>query len=458
MDLAAVYRRLPAPLQNAAVTAYGATLIRRRYGPGFRRELRAAEARERFGQADWTTYQLGELNRVLGQARRVPGYSSSRLPEAVTSLEELAQLPRLDKDVLRADPESFCLDGRARRTWHRYSTSGTTGTPLAIWWDDRMNRRLYAHHERRVRRWAGVTMWNSRGMFGGRLVTPGSRPNPPYWRRNFLERQTYFSVYHLGPQTVDAYARAMWRYRPDYLIGYTSALATLGKLFLEAGKSTPSVRSVLVSSDQLTGERRQALADGFGAPVFNSYSMAEAACLISECEQHRLHVSPDVGIVEILDPDGRQTPPGAIGEVVATSLLNHVQPLIRYRTGDFAVVAADQSCPCGRSMPVVEEIVGRQEDQIVTPDGRVQHYFYKVFQGLEGIVQSQVIQHSLDRITIRMVVDEQFGPHIERQLMHNIHERLGDGMQIGIERVSTINRTANGKLRLVISELGDERP
>jgi phenylacetate-coenzyme A ligase PaaK-like adenylate-forming protein len=61
--------------------------------------------------------------------------------------------------------------------------------------------------------------------------------------------------------------------------------------------------------------------------------------------------------VEVLDEEGRPCAPGETGRVVATSLNNFAMPLIRYETGDTAEVGAP--CPCGRGLPVLTRIMGR---------------------------------------------------------------------------------------------------
>ena len=53
-----------------------------------------------------------------------------------------------------------------------------------------------------------------------------------------------------------------------------------------------------------------------------------------------------------------------------TDLRGRTAPLIRYDTGDLAVVAT-APCPCGRSLPTLASIEGRGRDAIRTSDGRL---------------------------------------------------------------------------------------
>lgn len=75
-----------------------------------------------------------------------------------------------------------------------------------------------------------------------------------------------------------------------------------------------------------------------------------------------MHVAVET-IVEIVDPGtGRPVEEGRPGEVVVTAL-NPVYPLVRFGTGDLAIMAGG-SCSCGRTGPRLARIVGRIGDAV----------------------------------------------------------------------------------------------
>src|SRR5207244_11937336 len=89
-----------------------------------------------------------------------------------------------------------------------------------------------------------------------------------------------------------------------------------------------------------------------------------------ECPEHSgLHVNADGVLIEIV-AGGRPAPPGTPGAIVVTDLSNFAMPLIRYQIGDVGVLA-DRACPCGRGLPLLESIEGREADYVVTADGRL---------------------------------------------------------------------------------------
>ena len=90
------------------------------------------------------------------------------------------------------------------------------------WW--------WALHEVRVRRWAGVSQQLPRAMIGGRPIIRGDTARPPFWRYNRHWRQLYMSSYHISPATAPHYIAAMQRYGSQWITGYGSAIALLGRI------------------------------------------------------------------------------------------------------------------------------------------------------------------------------------------------------------------------------------
>lgn len=157
------------------------------------------------------------------------------------------------------------------------------------------------------------------------------------------------------------------------------------------------------------------------------------------------------------------------GRLVATGLLNADMPLIRYETGDRASVAVAQDsypvrlpqdknpvlhlCACGRSLPVLAAIEGRQDDVVITRDGRHIGRLDPVFKADLPILEAQIIQESLDRLRVLYVPTAAYSAADGEMLVQRIHDRVGADMGVVLEAVEEIPRTANGKFRAVISHV-----
>jgi phenylacetate-CoA ligase len=449
-----IYARLPRALQNLAVTGFGAYWAWQRFGPGFRGEAAGYRARDRWTAAQWDAWRREELRSMLSAAvERVPAYREAfdRSQRTAALAGRLDELPLLEKDPLREDPRQFLDPERAPRRPLVFHTSGSSGTPIATYWTVPELRGSIALREVRSAGWAGVSFRQPRATFSGRMVEPDPDSTGPYHRFNAVERQVYLSPFHLRPDTAWAYADALRQHHTVWATGYAVSYGLLARFLLDAGVEPLALSAVITTSEKLTTETRDLVSRAFGCRAFEEYSTVENALFASECESGSLHVSPDAGVVEILRPDGSPTEPGEIGEVVATSFLRRYQPLIRFRLGDLASWS-DEPCACGRSMPILHEVVGRVEDVVTGPDGRQMVRFHGVFVDLDHIIEGQVVQRTLHDYVVRVVA-----PHLEpvdeQAIVDRMVQRLGSDVSITVEVVPAIERNAAGKFRAVVSEL-----
>src|SRR5437773_1383570 len=146
------------------------------------------------------------------------------------------------------------------------------------------------------------------------------------WRRTPLGHSLKPSCAKTSdPGTARLYVDAMRRHGIKWLTGYAVSYYVLARFMLQQGLRLHQLKAVITTSEKLTPEMRLIMEDAFGCRVYEEYSTVENACFASECEQGRLHLSPDVAYVEILRPNGGPCEPGEIGEVVATPLMRRYQ-------------------------------------------------------------------------------------------------------------------------------------
>ncbi|NMC15542.1 MAG: hypothetical protein GYA40_02715, partial [Chloroflexi bacterium] len=146
--------------------------------------------------------------------------------------------------------------------------------------------------------------------------------------------------------------------------------------------------------------------------------------------------------------------PGEVGEVVTTSLLRSYQPLIRFRLGDLAAWDSEP-CPCGRQMSILQEVVGRIEDVVTGPDGRQLVRFHGIFANQPNIIEGQVIQETLRDFTVKVVCTQNFSEQDVADIKSRMAQRLGEGVNINVEKVDSIPRSDSGKFKAVISKVSN---
>ncbi|HLO69936.1 MAG TPA: hypothetical protein VK167_03655 [Flavipsychrobacter sp.] len=460
MSLAtSIYSKAPVWLQNVFVSLYGLQWKKRRFGGVFASELKQYKEREKYTAAEWEDYTTSQLRvMLLHTFNTVPYYRDKWTAAGITedqlklfTLSDINLLPYLSKDDLRKYCKTTLLSDNRESGGSYFESSGTTGTPTSILFSDAMHQRWSAAYEARVRNWAGVDNNMSRGMIGGRRVLPAANARPPYYRYNYFEKQIYFSAYHISPATIQNYADALNKYKPDYMVGYAMSNYFLARFIKEAGIHVTQMKAVITSSEKLTPEMREVMEDVYCCKTYDGWSGVEACGLVSECEHRGLHISPDVGLIEILNENGEPAKLGEYGEVVCTGFLNYDQPLIRYKIGDYMRVS-DKQCSCGRQMPLVEEITGRIEDAIVGKDGREMVRFHGIFIGIPVIVKGQIVQETLEDIVINVEVERQLTTDEREILTKRIYSQLGE-LNVQIFEMKEIPCGNNGKFRAVISKV-----
>jgi phenylacetate-CoA ligase len=453
----ALYHRLPAPVRSLAASLRGYQLRSWRYDANTEKRVAELLRDEYLSQEQWRVRQTEALARVLHRAAtQVPYYrehwAARRRKGDRVGWEQLENWPLLEKETLRQHAQAFIADDcRKQRLFHDH-TSGTTGKSLDLWFTRATVKQWYALAEARWRRWYDVSQHDRWGILGGQLVTPITQRQPPFWVWNQALRQLYLSSYHLAPDLLPAYLDALLRYGVIYLLGYPSALFTLAQGALRLNRRVP-LKVVIANAEPLFDSQRAVIAEAFQCPVRETYGMAEVVAAASECNHGSLHLWPEVGWLELFAGNQAVTP-GTAGELVCTSLLNQDMPLIRYRVGDRAALLPDTAlpCACGRTLPRLASLEGRSDDVLYTPDGRRIGRLDPIFKANLPIKEAQIIQESLRCVRIRYVPAPEFTSADGVDMKARLRERMGE-IEVILEAVETLPRTANGKLRAVICQL-----
>ena len=195
---------------------------------------------------------------------------------------------------------------------------------------------------------------------------------------------------------------------------------------------------------------REIIESFFQTKMYNQYASSEGAPFIFECEKGNLHLELQSGIFEVLDSNSLTS---QSGRLIITSFTTEGTPLIRYDIGDSITLEdASKNCTCGNHNPLVKEILGRIDDYIFSPDnGKINlGNISNTLKDTKGIVRFQVIQDSLDSLTILVVKDEkEYSKLIENKFIQNWRDRVGEEMSLEIKYVTDIPVEASGKYRIV---------
>lgn len=455
-----VYPRLPVWAQNAACGLYGLREARVRFGRAFRERLDWLTATESWGAGEIAAYQDQQVRALVKHAYESVPFHRERMrglgltPDDVRGRADLAKLPVLTKEDVRAHLPRLVSERADRRALVRRHTSGTTGKALdfystrasiafqwAVWW----------RHRRRF----GVEPEALSANFTGKLVVPMQQRRPPYWRWNRPVNQALLNMQHVTPAKVGDIAAFLDRHPFELYTGYPSIIHALAATALEAGIPLHRrPRIVSTGAENVLDNQRRDIAAWTGAVLTDQYGFSEGCGNASHCTELRYHEDWEFGVLECGDPE--TLPDGRVrGRILATGFACPEFPMLRYEVGDTGVWAPPgERCACGRHSAVLEGIEGRMDDFVVTPEGgRIMRFDY-LFKDTPSVREAQVVQHRPESITLRLVRRPDFDTRTEAFLRGEVARWISPTLGVEFEYVDAIPRQPNGKFRAVLSHLG----
>jgi phenylacetate-CoA ligase len=416
-------------------------------------ELRRAEHRP---ADERRAEQWERLRRIVAYAAdRVPFYRSRFAsigfdPRDLASPADLARLPVLSKQDVRAAGDDLLSFDFTQGALVQKRTSGSTGVSLYVYADPAcMQRRrgitLYRD------RWTGWEVTDARAMvWGNPPPVAGARAR---LRRALLERDDYLDTLRLDRRAFTDFAARVLRRRPRLLFGHAHSLYRFARFWEEAGLPAYRFPGMISTAMVLHDHERRGIVRVFGDALFDRYGCEETSLIASECEAHDgLHVNTDGVYVELVE-DGSAAPP----RVVVTDLHNRGMPLIRYEVGDRARPRPGP-CPCGRTYDRLAGVMGRVADYLITPRGELvsgislTENFATLIPGVE---QVQVIQDRRDHLLLHLVPAPTFGDESRRAVSRLIAERFGAETRHEIVLRERIDPEPSGKFRFAICRIPD---
>lgn len=407
-------------------------------------------------------HQFVQLRRLLQHARDTCSYYQEQIPELPTELSDsfchsLPLLTRRDLQTRFADIAS----SRPPKEHGRIGTnitSGSTGQPLktlttelcSLFWKVFTIREHHWHGRDARGTLAVVRHTNAAG-----AVAPDGKRHPNWG-------SAMQGLFETGPSallgttaTIQAQADWLERVDPDYLLIYPSAMLALAELFRASGRQLSRLRQVRTFGEIVESKHRDACRAAWDVSLVDLYSSNEVGYIALECPEHETyHVQSEGVLVEVLDDSGAPCQPGETGRVVVTALHNFAMPLVRYEIGDYAEVG--EPCRCGRGLPTLRRIFGRQRNILRTPDGQWRWPSFAEGdkpEALPAFYQFQLVQRTLQRLEMRVVRPVPFTLAEEATLREYLQKSLHYPFEIHFVYLDSIPRNPTGKFEDFVSEL-----
>lgn len=455
-----IFYNSPLFLKNIISSIYGWGQKKERYGEFYLSYLKFLKKSQNFSDEQLKEYQLKKLkdffiyvetnckyyrdlfNKIGFNANEFQGFNDIKL------------LPLLVKDKLRQETSKFITRKYTSDNVIWSHTSGTTGKALHFPLSKECFQREYAFRELH-HNWAGIFRGDKIALCAGHPVTKINSHKPPYWTYDYINNWLILSSYHLTENNLEYYLKELKKYKPDLIKGYPSSIYLLAMANKYLGYNIQP-KSVITASESLLDFQRNLIESSFNCKVFNWYGTAEMCGNIVECEEHKLHVKSEHSYLEFLDQNNNPAKPGEEGRIVCTGFGNYAFPLIRYDIGDIAILSKEQPCACGRKGTLVDKIIGRVEDYILTPDGRYIGRLDHIFKDSINVNNAQICQENINQVTILIEKNEKYNSTDELNILKMARLRMGNEIEIYFKYVSKISRLDNGKFRFIVSNIDNK--
>jgi phenylacetate-CoA ligase len=213
------------------------------------------------------------------------------------------------------------------------------------------------------------------------------------------------------------------------------------------------LEKILCTGVQLLKPRRELFEKKFGAVSFDVYSTVEVGRIAAQChEKSSYHINAEIMLVEILDDNNQPCSNGKAGRVILTPFFSTAQPLIRYQIGDIAEFG--NLCECGRHLPTLKKLLGRENTLFVDPAGKK---FRPIFEH-EAIAIAlkckahQIAQTGANTFEVRFVPNMKSTPGDITAARALVDMTLQFDATVIFSAVTEISTGRNSKLQIVMQE------
>jgi phenylacetate-CoA ligase len=400
-----------------------------------------------WSKAEIQKYQLKRLRKQLIQAKKTEYYK--KLFEELNfdptydfhSFIDLEKIPITTKELVRNNSSNFLVPNLKKFSF-RFKTSGSTGKPMAFYihpihWIVEQAV-IYRHWK-----WGGYNIFYKTAML--RSYSPSS--GEPLYKFNWLLNTYYFSPFHLTDENMLDFYKIMVKKKIRVLRGYPSSIKIF-VLFLEKyNLKELNIKEILTASEVLSDKDRFLIERVTKAKISNHYGLAEQIVMFGDCERHHnLHNYFEYGYVELIETE---TP--GIKKIIGTNLHNQTMPLIRYDTGDLAIIT-DKKCHCGRISTEIKNVIGRQDLAIQCPNGYEipSVNFYTMLEHFLNITQWQIV-YDAKKLTLRIKSTNELNSFEKENIHYELEKRLEkSGFSVEIVETETFVKKNEGKLPVIV--------
>ena len=403
-------------------------------------------------------FQFKKLKEVLNDAYKHIQFYREKWqeygvkPNMIHSFEDYSKLiPFTTREELQNNTKKFISDKYSLSNYMKINTGGSSGTPLVLYYlkgytrmaDKVYNNLIWSRFNFKM----GDCYARLRGDYIGKekLYT-----FDPY--RNSL----ILSSFNLNETNADYYLDLLTKYRVKYICAYPASLYVLVQASKRESFKLDSLVAIMLGSENIFDYQLEKFRSFFQIDDFSiSYGHAEFSNISGNCKySNNYHFYPAFSYTEFCNTeDSKLLDDENIREIVGTSFLNPLMPMIRYRSQDFGI-EGPSTCKCGRNHKSLSKIIGRSQEVAIGYNGEkislTALIFGRHMEYLNHTLKIQVINYEPGKLKIKVVPKSTFTEKHRLEFLNSFSTKQGIPFKSEIIVVDKIETTRRGKHKFFI--------
>lgn len=376
-----------------------------------RQDLQQKRLQELIAYVKANSPYFAKLYQDLDETMPLSSFPATNKVEMMSHFDEWMT----DRSITREKVDGFMsdtsnvgtkLDGK----YLVYSTSGSTGNPCIVLYDDTTINvssaigvlRSYARKEDMSAFLKSgkktMALFADNGFYLGCGSVKYNLKKMP-WKKNKMKT---FDVRKPTAEIVNV----LNEYQPSMIGCYPTAMELLAS---EQEKGNLHIHPVIIMTggEKLNDDVRKHLSEVFDCYVQTSYSCTEGGTIACECTKQHFHINDDWIIIEAVDEKNQPVPFGTqSAKILLTNLANKICPIIRFEITD-RVVLHNEPCACGNTRPWLT-LEGRTDDILTFSNGVkiAPLSLYAILKEVHEIERFQLVQMEGNELELRLIAED----------------------------------------------------
>jgi phenylacetate-CoA ligase len=421
-------------------------------GSSFIKELNKWRKIQWLPKEELDNLQRSNLEKLISfSLEKIPYYRELGIETTSDPYENLRKFPILTKDLLKEHTDDLVVDSKSKLV--KEVSSGSSGIRSEVYMDKCAASTSQAI-QTMIWEWAGYKI-------GSPIIQLGINPKRGFERgvKDLLFRTNYQHAFKIDEKIILEVLGKYQQRKETVFVGFASGLYSYALLAKAYNFKDVIFKSAISLGDKLFPHYVELISEQFHTRVYDTYGCNEGFVFAGECSNGNMHIITPHVFLELVDKDGNEVAPGDLGYVIGTRLDSLAMPLIRYYVGDLAVKAdPEKTCNCGRALPILKKIIGRDTDLVRTKSNKylTVHTFTGIFKNVFEIKQFRVIQRKINGIEIEYIPDIGFKSQVLNVIKSKLLKELDEEFLIEFKEVDHIPDTPSGKPQMVKSLLNDK--